>query len=74
MACGGAGAGGGCGDSELEVEIGDGSDMRGRADGGMAPELLDCLAELGDPAPSLADEVRLPGFAWSSGWVAVWDF
>lgn len=38
-----------------------------------APELLDCLVEFGDPAPSLADEVRLPEFAWSSGWVAEGD-
>jgi hypothetical protein len=37
-------------------------------------ELADCLAELGVPAPSLADEVRLPEFAWASDWVAVWDF
>jgi hypothetical protein len=49
--------------------------MRGRMDEeGMAPELLDCLVEFGDPAPSLAEEVRLPEFAWSSGWVADGDF
>jgi hypothetical protein len=58
----------------LEVERGDGSDICGRIDDGMGPELLDCLAELGAPAPSLAEEVRLPEFAWSSGCVAVWDF
>lgn len=63
-----AGAGGGCGDSEFEVGFGVGSEMRGRVEDGTEPELLDCLAEFGDPAPSLADEVRLPGPAWSSDW------
>lgn len=59
----------------MGVEIGVGSDIRGRIEDGIGPEVLDCLlAELGAPAPSLADEVRLPEFAWSSGWVAVWDF
>lgn len=37
-------------------------------------ELADCLLELVAPAPSLADEVRVPEFAWSSDWLAVWDF
>ena len=70
MACGG-----GCGDSELEVERGAGSDMCGSVvEEERAPELLDCLVEFGDPALSLADEVRLPEFGWSSGWATEGDF
>lgn len=68
----------GCGEPDLEeVEIGVGSDIRGRMDDELGPELLElaaCLAELVVPAPSLADEVRLPEFGWSSDWFAVWDF
>lgn len=67
----------GWGDSEFEAEIGVGSDIRGRTEGDMAPELAelaDCLVGLVAPAPSLADELRLPEVAWSSGWFAVCDF
>lgn len=69
----------GCGDAVSEVEeveiAGVGSDIRGRMEleDDTGPGLLE-VAELVAPAPSLADEVRLPEFAWSSGWFAVWDF
>lgn len=71
-------------DVGVGVGVGVGSDIRGRMEedaGGLGPALLvpvevaDCLAELGVPAPSLAAEVRLPEFAWSSpGWAAGCDF
>lgn len=61
------------------VEIGVGSDIRGRMEDedGMESGILglaECLIELVTPAPSLADEVRLPEFAWSSDGLTVWDF
>jgi hypothetical protein len=71
------GCGGGCGLSGLEVEFGGGSESRGKVvDDGAGAELLDELVDgFGAPAPSLAaGEMRLPEFAWSSGWVTVWDF
>ena len=39
-------------------------------------ERADCLVELAVPAaaPSLADEVRLTEFEWSSEWFTFWDF
>jgi hypothetical protein len=70
----GWGWGCGCGDSEAGVKVGVGSDIFGRIEDEMGPELVGCVAEFGAPAPSLADEVRLPEFACSSGCVAVWDF
>ena len=39
-------------------------------------ERADCLVELAAaaPAPSLADEVRLTEFEWSSEWFTFWPF
>lgn len=66
-----------CGWGELvpEAGAGDGSDMRGRIeDDDELLELFDCLVDADAPAPSLAEEVRLPELDCSSGCVAGWDF